>query len=195
VNLKPQYDDESQFIKDLYLFLNDEINGIESDYTEEESDFEVYEEMQMPTRSRKPDLTIIPDKNIDLGYRQISDRIFVECKLGSEEYPISNLRKNLNQMVRYKYKLNSPNHRSIEKYGDYHVVAVTLGLVAKNIEDIDSVNSESDYKMSGKWFITSMWALGLGLLYRHSSRNLVASFNEREKLTFDIEQKSVEDFL
>lgn len=193
MNLKDSYEEEPEFVSDLYSYIKDDINYIESYYTGEETTLKTYEEMQMPTRERRPDLTIIPDDNINLGYRELSDRLHIECKMGSE-FPISEINKNLSQLVRYKYKLNSESHKKVSKYGDYHVVGTTPGLLRERIGDIDSLGSESESMYQGDLFIRSLWHLGLGLLYKNKDGNIVADLNEREKIIF-CESESIANFM
>lgn len=140
-------------------------------------------------KRRIPDITLSARKPVKMEHRLLTDPFYIECKLGNENRKpeekssyshLLQIRDNLNQILRYKYKRKSSKLKDLQKYGDYHVAVTTPQLLRETPDK--SVNSGY---INFFQQIRTLWKLGIGLMYREEDGSHVISFNQSEVVTVE----------
>jgi len=126
----------------------------------------------------RPDITAYLGGNASIGmnWRTLSNPFFIECKKTRR-----GILDDITQIYGYKYKRGSQKHRTMEKYGDYHVAVCCPEYLNEDFNPFD--NGSSPSWLSNFALCRMLWHLGLGWFYfDKGARSYVLAFNDQERI-------------
>jgi len=126
-------------------------------------------EQPIPGRSAQPDITVHLSEPIELKHQVLSNPFYIECKLGREHggnkmTAQRQVMEHYCQFLNYKYGQNSGTRKSMEKYGEYDVVAAAPQFLTQEYDAQDtSTGWISPFQLQ-----RTLWHLGLGMLFQRT---------------------------
>lgn len=184
-----QYEKEVEFTKHLSNYLDGKkIKRYKRNITKDgenknEGPISINTVHQETRKTGRTDITIYQDRSQEplfLNWRSLSNPCIIEGKIGKKfcrkkESIRDQIKKGLNQFLRYKYKKESKKKQELEKYGDYHVLVTCPRFFTSAFNSRDF----SGKGISDAILVRFLWQLGIGVLYSNN-QTIYGTFNEQE---------------